>query len=168
MLYIRGIWTLERGWLKAHKREMTEILEKFTKLCCVKMKIFIITHLWLTSELPWQRNGAITSFTCFWISRYQEFFRKLLKGACTSLRFPQLWQSLNDFYDSVLEIFWNEFLKALKTVSNHAIVLFVLFSRNKGTARSKRSGRAFWWNGSLWRPGNERRSRSPRGKRRKR
>ena len=83
---IHGIWTLERGWVRAHKKEITEMSEKLTQLCCIKMKIFLMTYLWSTSELPWQRNGAITSFTCFWISRYQEFFRKSLKGACTSLR----------------------------------------------------------------------------------
>ena len=31
-------------------------------------------HVLLTSELPWQHNGAITFFTCPCISRYQEFF----------------------------------------------------------------------------------------------
>ena len=29
-------------------------------------------------------------------------------------------QSLNSFYDSVLEIFWNEVLRVIKTVNNHA------------------------------------------------
>ena len=36
-------------------------------------------YVLLTSELPWQRNDAITFFTCLCISR------KSLKGAYTSL-----------------------------------------------------------------------------------
>ena len=31
-------------------------------------------YVLLTSQLPWQRNDAITFSTCFCISRYQDFF----------------------------------------------------------------------------------------------
>ena len=48
---------------------------------------FVMIHVLLTSELPWQHNDAITFFTClctvFLVTR--SFFQKSFKGACTSL-----------------------------------------------------------------------------------
>ena len=37
-------------------------------------------HVLLTSELPWQHNDAITSFTCLCICRYLEFFSEIAIG----------------------------------------------------------------------------------------
>ena len=52
-------------------------------------RTFVVIHVSLTLELPWQRNDAITFFTCLCISRYRDFFfcQKSLKVACTSLHF---------------------------------------------------------------------------------
>ena len=35
-------------------------------------------YVLLTSELPWQRNDAITFSTCLCISRYQDFFPEII------------------------------------------------------------------------------------------
>ena len=46
---------------------------------------FFVIYVSLTSELPRQRNDAITLFTCLCISRYQDFFfQKWLEGVFTS------------------------------------------------------------------------------------
>ena len=39
----------------------------------------------LTSELPWQRNDAMTFYLPSHTSRYQEHFRKSIKGTFTYL-----------------------------------------------------------------------------------
>ena len=55
-------------------------------------------YVLMTSELPWQRKDTITFFTCLCIS-----------------------VSLNKLYDSILEIFWDDVLRVIKTVNKHAI-----------------------------------------------
>ena len=44
-------------------------------------------HILSISELPYKRNDTVTFDTLLCISRYQELFRKSLKGACTSYLF---------------------------------------------------------------------------------
>ena len=58
-------------------------------------------YLLLTSELPWQRNDAITFLTCLCIWSSCLPYGKVL----------------NNFYESVLE----RSLRVIKTVNNHAI-----------------------------------------------
>ena len=102
-------------------------------------------HVLLTSELPWQQNGAIT-FSCLSISRFYKvfflfvllcffFFQKSLLGACTYLGCLGWWQSLNKFYKSVLEIFWNKVSRVIKTVNKHAID--IISEHLKKTIRSE-------------------------------
>ena len=72
----------------------------------------------LQSELPWQSNEAITFFIHLCVSLYQEFFflAYRLREYHGLSYLPQLWQSLNKFYESVLEIFRNEVLRVIETV----------------------------------------------------
>ena len=63
---------------------------------------------------------------CFLLAFYEFFFfsfffQKSLKGARTYLGCLGWWQSLNKFYKSVLEIFWNKVSRVIKTVNKHAI-----------------------------------------------
>ena len=47
---------------------------------------FTTMYVLMTSELPWQRNDAMTFFTCFvFLGTMRFFFHKSFKGACTSL-----------------------------------------------------------------------------------
>ena len=50
---------------------------------------------------------------------------------------PQSWQSLNKFYESVLEIIWNKVLRVIKTVNKHAIDII-----SKYLKKMMRSGNA--------------------------
>ena len=75
----------------------------------IKMKICYGLCFILTSEIQWQRNEAIRLIICLCISRYQEFFfSEIGKGSFYLPSLSRLWQSVNKFYDSVLEIFRNE------------------------------------------------------------
>ena len=63
---------------------------------------------------------------CFLLAFYEFFFfsfffQKSLKGARTYLGCLGWWQSLNKFYKSVLEKFWNKVWRVIKTVNKHAI-----------------------------------------------
>ena len=69
-------------------------------------------YVLLTAELPWQRNDAIMFVTCLCISWNQDFFfLEIAEGSSCLPSLPRLWQSFNNFYESVLEIFWNEVLR---------------------------------------------------------
>ena len=91
-----------------------------------KYENFFMIHVLLASELSWQRNDTIMFFT----SSYHP-------------QLPQLWQSLNKFYESVLEIFQNEVLKVTKPVNKHAINIISYYLKKmmrSGYAVSSHSG----------------------------
>ena len=67
----------------------------------------------MTSELSWQRNDAITYFTCGSISRHWELFfqNRLLELFPTFL-------SLSEICESVIKIFWEQVFMVRNTVKN--------------------------------------------------
>ena len=62
----------------------------------------------------------------FYFSELKDFCQKPLKKLVPPLDAWWLWRSLNKFYESVLKIFWNEVLNAIKTVNKHAIYVPVI------------------------------------------
>ena len=52
----------------------------------------------------------------------RSFFKKLLKGVCTwhnCLNYGKVWKK---FYESISKIFWNEFLRIIKTVIRNSML----------------------------------------------
>ena len=82
---------------------------------CRQMKVGLrnFTIYWLSNEL--------FSFSSLQEYEIRECFQKSLKGACIYLPcLPRSWQSLNKLW-CVLEIFWNNVSRAIKTLNKYAI-----------------------------------------------
>ena len=73
----------------------------------------------MTSELSYQRNDAITYFTCSSISRHWElFFQNRLNWSFFLQQPPRCSWSLSEICKSVIETFWEEILMVRNTVKN--------------------------------------------------
>ena len=69
---------------------------------------FFVIYVSLTSELPWQRNDAITLFTCLCISRYQDFFfgnglREFVPPSSVASIMAKFEQILRDRFGNILK-----------------------------------------------------------------
>ena len=85
-VYIRWLeWIFQGGYppsLNVNYVGVSRVMEKkVTTAVSYKDKTFLMIWVFLQSELPQQRNDAITFFIYLGVSLYQEFFKEIAFGS---------------------------------------------------------------------------------------